>query len=158
MPHKDPERAKAYFAEYHKKHREKRKKYLREYFSKNRAIAGVKGKDYYEKNRDEIRAKQKEYRRRPEVMERSRILSRGYRKIKKSENYSNGWKKRNPKKYGVHQRTLRAVRLGRLKRPEKCERCGETCKPDAHHENYDKPMEVLWLCKLCHGKRHRKYK
>jgi len=39
-----------------------------------------------------------------------------------------------------------------------CSSCGE--EPDdpstieAHHEDYDSPLEITWLCKPCHGQRH----
>ena len=47
---------------------------------------------------------------------------------------------------------------GDVTRPDNCSSCGINCKPDAHHENYSKPLEVKWLCKLCHGILHRKIK
>ena len=28
---------------------------------------------------------------------------------------------------------------------------------EEHHEDYSKPLEVMWLCKKHHGERHRKY-
>jgi hypothetical protein len=46
-----------------------------------------------------------------------------------------------------------AVRSGRLVR-KPCEVCGEP-KSEGHHEDYHKPLEVVWLCrrhhKLAHG-------
>lgn len=38
--------------------------------------------------------------------------------------------------------------------PEPCERCNA---PDAlaHHEDYSKPLEIMWLCPSCHMQRHR---
>ncbi len=36
---------------------------------------------------------------------------------------------------------------------EDCVDCDSEAS-EMHHENYDKPLEVLWLCKLCHRKRH----
>ena len=33
-------------------------------------------------------------------------------------------------------------------------KCGET-KVQAHHEDYNKPLEVIWLCVNCHIKLHK---
>lgn len=47
-----------------------------------------------------------------------------------------------------------AIRDGKLiKQP--CERCGRRDQICAHHENYHKPLDVTWLCRDCHGQRHR---
>src|ERR1700679_703104 len=44
-----------------------------------------------------------------------------------------------------------ALRIGRLLKPDHCTRCGLICKPEAHHPDYSKPLEVVWACKPCHG-------
>lgn len=66
------------------------------------------------------------------------------------------WRQRNkadPRKTQAHKAVERAVRSGQLVRPEACERCGRPTSV-AHHEDYDKPLEVVWLCRACHGERH----
>ena len=35
-----------------------------------------------------------------------------------------------------------------------CKVCGET-KAEKHHDDYDKPLEVTWLCRECHLKHHK---
>lgn len=40
------------------------------------------------------------------------------------------------------------VRKGKLPR-QPCEKCGNE-KAEMHHEDYDKPLEVIWLCRTCH--------
>jgi hypothetical protein len=50
----------------------------------------------------------------------------------------------------------RAVKSGAIVKPDKCEGCGEKKRLTGHHEDYTKPLEVKWLCYLCHAKRHRK--
>lgn len=47
-----------------------------------------------------------------------------------------------------------AIRSGKLKQMP-CQRCRSKKHIDAHHEDYTKPMEVTWLCRDCHGLRHR---
>ena len=46
----------------------------------------------------------------------------------------------------------RAITSGKLlKQP--CEVCGNK-KADAHHDDYNKPLEVRWMCRSCHKKWH----
>lgn len=47
----------------------------------------------------------------------------------------------------------RAILAGMLVRLP-CERCGEP-KTQAHHEDYERPLDVNWLCSLHHAARHR---
>lgn len=37
--------------------------------------------------------------------------------------------------------------------PQPCERCGAV-KAEKHHENYDEPLIVRWLCISCHRAEH----
>ena len=48
-----------------------------------------------------------------------------------------------------------AVRIGILKRPHRCSRCGAKCKPHGHHPDYSRPLAVIWLCFCCHKAEHR---
>jgi hypothetical protein len=64
--------------------------------------------------------------------------------------------KRDKIKYGARIAVMRAIQSGRLTRPDKCGSCGGACKPDAHHRDYSKPLEVDWMCAKCHGEEHRR--
>lgn len=62
------------------------------------------------------------------------------------------YRSRHPERYKARLAVLSALRNGALVRPATC-RCGKS-KPEAHHEDYNKPLEVTWLCKACHLKEH----
>lgn len=47
-----------------------------------------------------------------------------------------------------------AVRSGTLIKPEYCSACGTSGLIHAHHDDYDKPLSVRWLCPECHKERH----
>jgi len=49
----------------------------------------------------------------------------------------------------------RVIKEGKIVRPDECSSCGKKCKPDGHHPDYDKPLKVIWVCKLCHAAIHR---
>lgn len=49
-----------------------------------------------------------------------------------------------------------AVQRGEILKPNHCEHCGGGSKLQAHHTDYSKALEVLWLCPECHSKEHRK--
>lgn len=39
--------------------------------------------------------------------------------------------------------------------PDNCSKCGAIGPVDGHHEDYSKPLEVLWLCRPCHANIHQ---
>lgn len=79
--------------------------------------------------------------------------------------YYKKWRKHNPKyqwqytlksdaehlRKIVRAKTNRAVLSGKLKR-ENCF-CGLSAQ--AHHDDYNKPLDVKWLCKLHHEEYHK---
>lgn len=46
---------------------------------------------------------------------------------------------------------IAAAKQHPIRRP--CESCGAD-RADRHHEDYDKPLDIIWLCRRCHIKRH----
>ena len=48
-----------------------------------------------------------------------------------------------------------AIKAGKLKRG-KCTVCSSSKWIHAHHEDYSKPLEVVWLCPLHHSDVHKK--
>ncbi|GAB1444371.1 hypothetical protein MASR2M39_32290 [Ignavibacteriales bacterium] len=54
----------------------------------------------------------------------------------------------------VRIRTHHAVERGLINK-EPCSICGDT-ESFAHHENYDKPFDVIWLCRQHHTEVHVK--
>ena len=55
----------------------------------------------------------------------------------------------------AHTAVAIALRNGRLVRPASCSRCGKKDpKLNAHHEDYKKPLAVVWLCYPCHHRAH----
>lgn len=62
-----------------------------------------------------------------------------------------------PEKARARHRLNEAVRAGKLSKSTCCESCGartESRELDGHHEDYDKPLDVEWLCRRCHAARH----
>ena len=50
-----------------------------------------------------------------------------------------------------------AIRNGTLQRPLHCVHCKNKNKRIlAHHPDYNKSLEIMWLCPKCHAKEHRR--
>lgn len=60
-------------------------------------------------------------------------------------------RKANPLKDNVRKKVHRAVKSGRVTKLP-CQSCGATERIEAHHEDYTKPLEIIWLCRVCHTK------
>lgn len=61
-----------------------------------------------------------------------------------------------PKKYKAQTIIGNAIRDGKLIKPSLCEKCHKRKRLYAHHENYNKPLQVTWLCQICHKQIHKK--
>lgn len=57
---------------------------------------------------------------------------------------------KNKEKRSAWMKIYFSIRNNKIKRPNKCSKCGKKCKPDAHHPNYSYPLNVVWLCRKCH--------
>lgn len=76
---------------------------------------------------------------------------------KRARRVANENRKRNhPEKYKAKRIFDSAVKVGKVKR-KPCEECGNL-KSEGHHEDYSKPLDVIWLCRLHHMVRHGKFK
>jgi len=63
------------------------------------------------------------------------------------------YRENNPKKYKAHSAVGYAIKSGKLT-PQPCEVCGNK-EVHGHHCDYDKPLDVLWLCAEHHSAWHK---
>lgn len=61
-------------------------------------------------------------------------------------------KKFDSNKKKVHQKLSYALKTGKIDKGT-CSICGDI-KVDGHHEDYSKPLEVIWLCRKHHKQLH----
>ncbi len=137
------------------------KKYRKEYYQKNKEKLDAKNKKWLsnKENRQARKDHQRErqrflYRNDSEFRERKNAIARkSYEKRKDILKII--YKKRSKTiEYAARIICRNAVRAGILKRPKTCSRCKKTGKIQGHHENYKKPLDVIWLCQPCHFKEH----
>jgi hypothetical protein len=79
---------------------------------------------------------------------------KAYRKSDASKATNARWYAENRYKAAAHTLVQRAVAAGRMTK-QPCEVCGAE-KVHAHHDDYEKPLEVRWLCPTHHKVAHRK--
>jgi hypothetical protein len=93
-------------------------------------------------------------------LERKREVQKRYhnKNPKRGAGDSRQHRERHPKKARARRAVEYAVRIGKIIKPEICEDCGEIVsdlrKLHGHHADYSKPLDVEWLCRSCHEKRH----
>jgi hypothetical protein len=65
------------------------------------------------------------------------------------------YRKHYPMKYAAHVIVTKAIKTGTLIKQNNCSECNSTYKIEGHHDDYTKPLDVRWLCELCHKTWHR---
>lgn len=105
-----------------------------------------KRKEYYRKNREKLAANQVE-------------SQKGNVRYRKYQNkYLMKKRKSGDKKFLARHILFLAVKGKMIFRPEECSQCNVKGKIEAHHTNYDKPLDVTWICVKCHRALHKKLK
>lgn len=82
-----------------------------------------------------------------------RARAKNPERAKSAAEISARWRKEDSRRTRCHNAVTRAVRKGSLIRLP-CEKCSSE-KSYAHHESYDHPLVVVWLCQPCHKQRHK---
>ena len=85
---------------------------------------------------------------------------RGYdvlRGSRKTAEDNRRYREENPNKYAAHSAVNNAVRGGRLLSSGVCCVCGCSENIVAHHCDYLKPLNVLWMCQSCHMSWHKEH-
>jgi hypothetical protein len=60
---------------------------------------------------------------------------------------------KNPTHMNANRVVNAAVEAGVINRPDECQGCGRKASEtrlSAHHHDYTKPLDVIWLCAACH--------
>lgn len=131
---------------YREDNKEKIKKYNKEYYEKNkekfkeyRESSKIKKykKDYYEKNKEEIYKKSIKW----------KTINK-----KKQNKYFIKYRQKNPKQVIARNK----ARLIKIPKGQLCVVCNKDLAVEKHHEDYDKPLEVMFVCKKCHTKKWKK--
>lgn len=91
-------------------------------------------------NLDRIRAYDRERAKHPE-------------RLRSMAAHTKAWRSADKRRTAAHNAVARAILAGRLDR-QPCEWCGRI-DSYAHHESYDNPLDVTWLCQPCHKQRHK---
>ena len=69
---------------------------------------------------------------------------------------SKKWREDNPEAYRAQTAVANALRVGTLSK-EPCLFCESKVNLHAHHRDYSKYLEVVWVCARCHHRLHANF-
>lgn len=157
---RDLEKRKAYQKKWRAEHAEHLREYQRELARKryweNPEKYRELSRKYKKEHREEVNEYAKKYGagHREQIRERLRPYLKAYRLAHQEEHRISSAEQR--KKFPSESRARaianHAIRDGKLF-PQVCEVCGEE-KTQAHHDDYNYPLKVRWLCVKCHNEWH----
>lgn len=147
--------------------REKRREAQRRYIERHPDRVLRSKREWAERNKEKVRQRQAEYRKSEKGKEYRRLyfqrnkqkiyeVKKRYRKTKSGyESMMRNFYKQlslHPERHRARQIVNNALLTGKIIK-ESCKDCGNS-KSEAHHDDYTKPLQVDWLCRMCHIKRH----
>jgi hypothetical protein len=90
---------------------------------------------------------------------RREVATRKYyakNKIKINEKRMSNYYESEKVKYFAHKEVFRALRDNKLTKRNSCEICLSNKNIIGHHHDYTEPLDIVWLCKVCHSLLHKK--
>ena len=89
-----------------------------------------------------------------QIREYEKVRSQTEKRKQNMRLYTKKYKQKHPERTAIMLRVQRAIRSGMLKRPECCSICGKKTRIYAHHSDYSKPLDVIFVCQSCHKRIH----
>jgi len=127
---------------------EKHKKYKAEWQKKNKTLLNIRLRERYHQDLEKSRLESR----------KRAVKCRQTEEYKKRKNeYDQMYRKEHKEKARAHDKVKYAVSQGQLIRSKVCEVCKCASKTHAHHEDYSKPYDVIWMCPTCHISYHRNH-
>lgn len=170
------EQFKNYSRKYYLKNKAKYREYCRQWRLKNKGkIAAYQAKWYYGEAGKAYLARTEEKRRKQQLRRKALSplkylnISREFHSSPDSKAYMVAyrnanrlklrmgrykWARENPHKVRAAKIVARELMNGRIFK-EPCEKCGSVKDLRAAHNDYSKPLDVTWLCRVHHAERHR---
>lgn len=139
------------WSEYAKNNRDK----INAYWRKKRAEDPEKYREYRNEWRKNNAEKAREYSSKYHHSEKGQDRYKRYYSENKDDFFRRAKASRDKYKHESRARNIvsRAIHDGKLLR-QPCCICGDS-KTDAHHDDYNKPLDVRWMCRRCHIKWHK---
>lgn len=141
------------WAEYSKAHRKEINEYCRKKRKENPEKFRIMAAAWRENNRD----KTAEYNKKYHASEKGQDRYKKYYEANKKAFIERAKKSnaKHPNERRAQAKLNHAKAKGEITQ-QACEVCGKL-KTEAHHDDYNKPLEVRWLCRQCHAEWHSKH-
>lgn len=102
----------------------------------------------------------KRYNSKPEIVRKGRLLMRRLRAmgVYRKHEKLRSTKRKYDLKAIAREKVRQALEHGILVKPKSCSSLvceGDYKRIEAHHPDYTKPLQVVWLCTVCHSRVHR---
>jgi len=154
----NPEAVKEKHRRYHAKHKERIRERGRERYHRDIQKSRESCRQSYWKHRDEILERRKKARDNDEWRTKEVDRQKKWRQAnrEKFNETFRQWRFKNKQKVAANQAIRDAVRRNKIIRPSQCELCGKNEATQAHHKDYSKKLDVIWVCRVCHCTLHGK--
>lgn len=126
----------------------------RKHYLENKEKCHENASRYAKKNRESINKRVRDdYNQEPE-----KYLDRLRENRKSNKDTLKRYRENHREKINAQNQLRDHVKRGNIIKPSKCSICASDKWIEAHHADYTKPLDVVWLCKKCHVSIHKGFK